>query len=71
MQETEKEYPEVKKKKSLQCHKTQKREAEEEHGKMERNREKETALGLTISRSSVTLVSGFSGAAKPFQRGKQ
>lgn len=31
---------------------------------MERNGEKETAMRLTISKSSVTLVSGFSGAAK-------
>lgn len=31
---------------------------------MERNREKETTMGLTISSSSVTLVGGFSGVAK-------
>ena len=55
--------------KRLQCHKSQeKREAQreqhEKNGEMERKREKETAVGLTISSSSVTFGEWFQWGGK-------
>lgn len=65
--ETEREHPEVERR-CFYAVKVRRRERLKENNikkwrEME-NREKKTAMGLTISKSLVTLVSGFSGAAE-------